>query len=112
MTFNQLLFSLEGRISRSTYWKFSISLIIIAIVIGLIDGATGAHYTIVTIFSLISFWPSLAVSLKRLHDRNKSAWWLFLALIPIVGIIWVFIELGCLKGTAGENRFGPDPLVS
>lgn len=89
------------------------------------------------------FWASLALALKRLHDRNKSGWWLMLfyaipgvlsgvAVIPeiaepqsitmawvAIGLgltmlvieIWAFVELYCLRGTRGENRFGPDPLA-
>jgi uncharacterized membrane protein YhaH (DUF805 family) len=51
---------------------------------------------------LILLWPSLAVQCKRWHDREKSAWWLLIGLVPIVGPLWT--------GTAGENRYGEDPL--
>jgi len=47
---------------------------------------------------------------KRYHDRDKSGWWILILFIPLVGFIWFLIELGCLPGTPGPNRFGPDPL--
>ena len=62
---------------------------------------------------LILLAPALvnfAVLAKRWHDRNKSAWWAFIHLVPIIGILWTFVELGFFKGTTGKNRFGLDPL--
>ena len=51
--------------------------------------------------------PSIIVYIKRFHDRDKSGWWVLIGLIPIIGAIWLLIELGFLKGTDGPNRFGP-----
>ena len=51
--------------------------------------------------------PSIIVYIKRFHDRDKSGWWVLIGLIPIIGGIWLLIELGFLKGTPGPNRFGP-----
>jgi hypothetical protein len=64
------------------------------------------------IFAILIIWPSLAVQAKRWHDLDKSAWWICINFIPILGSIWAFIELGFRKGTAGENRFDPDTLQS
>lgn len=58
---------------------------------------------------LIITYTELAVSAKRWHDRNKSAFWILFSFIPIIGQIWTFIELGFLAGTTGHNRFGNDP---
>jgi uncharacterized membrane protein YhaH (DUF805 family) len=60
--------------------------------------------------ALAILYPSLAVAAKRFHDRDKSGWWVLIIFIPIVGIIWYIVELGCLPGTPGPNRFGSDPL--
>ena len=60
-------------------------------------------------FFIWIFWPSVAVQAKRWHDRNKSAWWIAIGLIPVVGPVWAFIENGFLPGDAGENRYGPAP---
>ncbi len=61
-------------------------------------------------FGIFFIWSRFAINVKRWHDRDKSAWWLLIELIPLIGSIWAFIELGCLKGIYGKNRFGPDPL--
>ena len=58
---------------------------------------------------LVPVWMSIVAMAKRCHDRDKSAWWLLVALIPVVGQIWWLVELGCLRGTDGRNRFGIDP---
>ena len=57
------------------------------------------------IFALLSLIPAIIVHIKRFHDRDKSGWWLLIVLIPIIGAIWLLIELGFLKGTSGPNRF-------
>jgi uncharacterized membrane protein YhaH (DUF805 family) len=62
------------------------------------------------VFCLVILYPTLAVIARRCHDRNRSGWFQLLGLIPLVNI-WVMIELGCLKGTSGDNKYGPDPLT-
>jgi len=57
------------------------------------------------------FWLLAALSVKRLHDRARSARWLLLAIVPLLGPLWLLAELALLPGTAGENRYGPDPLA-
>jgi len=52
----------------------------------------------------------LIVQIKRWHDRDKSGWWVLINLVPCIGGLWALIECGFLRGTTGENRFGPDPL--
>jgi uncharacterized membrane protein YhaH (DUF805 family) len=55
-------------------------------------------------------WATLALSAKRLHDRGQSARWLLVAIIPVLGPLWLFITLACRKGCAGDNAHGADPL--
>ena len=50
-------------------------------------------------------WINICVRAKRCHDRNKSGWYQLIAFIPVIGNIWLFVELGCLSGTPGENDF-------
>ena len=93
-------------------------------------------YVVLGAGSIGAIWISLALSAKRLHDRNKSAWWLLLfwllpAVLMGVGagigmwsiglplvlagaaiVIWAFVEFGCLRGTEGQNAYGADPLPS
>ena len=61
-------------------------------------------------YLLFYLWVNLAVNIKRCHDRNHSGWFLLIALIPIIGTIWVVIELWFLKGIDGDNHYGSDPL--
>jgi uncharacterized membrane protein YhaH (DUF805 family) len=59
--------------------------------------------------SIVFIWMSVCLGGKRYHDRDKSAWWMLIVLIPIIGWLWQIIELGLLKGTEGPKRFGPAP---
>ncbi|MGQ0676930.1 MAG: DUF805 domain-containing protein [Rhodospirillales bacterium] len=113
----KFLTSHEGRIGRYDYWvRFVLPYFVIIVVLSIVDGVSGMHGVIggigvlSGIFWLLMIYPSICVGIKRCHDRNKSGWWLLLALVPIIGAIWVLVELGCLRGDAGANRFGPDPL--
>lgn len=107
-----LLFQFDGRINRAKYWAgvgaLIVGYIIIAILVGVID--SGAVRGILGLLYLALIWPSLAISIKRWHDRDKSGWWVLIGLIPLIGPIWALIETGFLEGTAGPNQYGPDPL--
>jgi len=110
MSVQQILFSLEGRIKRSTFWGYLILLLPIYGGGYLMDlSLTGQAGKFYLIGFLICFWPTLALNVKRCHDRNRSGWFYLVAFIPIIGI-WYLIEAGFLKGTESDNRFGPDPL--
>ena len=63
------------------------------------------------IVTLILIWPSLAVQAKRWHDRNKSAWWILINFVPIIGPLWSLIENGFLPGDIGSNKYGEDPYA-
>jgi uncharacterized membrane protein YhaH (DUF805 family) len=60
----------------------------------------------------VFLWSALAIQVKRWHDRGKSWPWLFIGFIPLIGGLWVFVELGCLDGDAGDNQFGHSPKWS
>ena len=112
----QLLFSLEGRIGRVGY-------LLAVILIMLVNGGIfflertltagrdmGVLYTLTMVIgALVISWPSLATGAKRCHDRNRTGWFLAVGLIPVIGPVWLFVELYLLTGTEGTNRFGPDP---
>ena len=118
MHLSKVWFSFSGRITRRTWWLAivlpSYALVIFAgsvdFFLGTYDAAGGAG-----IFQLIAWlavlWPILAGHAKRCHDRGKTAWFILINLIPLVGAIWFFVELGFLAGTVGDNRFGPDPKM-
>jgi len=59
---------------------------------------------------LLLFWPSIAVQVKRWHDLDKSGWWVLANLVPIIGGL-IFIGIGFIRGTRGNNRFGSDPAA-
>jgi uncharacterized membrane protein YhaH (DUF805 family) len=61
--------------------------------------------------AVLGLWMSLAVAAKRFHDRGKTAWWVLIGLVPIVGFIWYLVDLGILEGEEGANKYGPDPRV-
>lgn len=107
-----LLFSFEGRINRAKFWAGVGVMWAVAVIIFAIAGAvnSGFMWFIASLFSLLIIWPSLAVSIKRWHDRNKSGWWVLIGLVPIIGGLWALIETGFLAGTIGPNQYGLDPL--
>jgi uncharacterized membrane protein YhaH (DUF805 family) len=108
----KLLFSFEGRINRQPYWLFNVALIVVLGVTAAIDMSIGdpePGFLSVGLM-LFSWWPSLAIQVKRWHDRDKSGWWVLISLIPVIGAIWALVENGFLTGTEGNNRFGSNPL--
>jgi uncharacterized membrane protein YhaH (DUF805 family) len=102
----------SGRAVRSEFWYWVLFAILASIVAGLIDlalfGIEGSS-PINSLVGLALFLPGLAVSVRRLHDLDRSGWWILLGLIPLVGII-ILIVWYCQRGTNGPNRFGSDPL--
>ena len=115
----QKLFGFQGRITRLDFWVAQLIYIVLALVaiFGLSGiahswGATVAsQYTlgaVMVIGYVLLVWSSIAVAIKRYHDRNKPGWWVLLSLIPIV-TFFVMVELGFFEGTRGTNRFGPSP---
>jgi uncharacterized membrane protein YhaH (DUF805 family) len=57
-------------------------------------------------------WLSICIEIKRWHDRDMAAWWLFIGFVPVVVGLYTLVECGFRRGTTGSNRFGPDPLQS
>jgi len=153
-SFGTFYFSASGRISRSQYWlRFILPY---ALIVGIVQGITqaagpgsavfGVFSAIYGLFSLVVIWPSFAILIKRIHDRNKMGWLALAIFIPglifvlmfvawlaalglqsdsgtalgimtaVLGVIaaavgiWVFIEFGCMRGTIGANKYGPDPV--
>ncbi|HZB36976.1 MAG TPA: DUF805 domain-containing protein [Beijerinckiaceae bacterium] len=117
MDWNHLYTNFDGRISRQPFWIGTLVLwaasIALSILAGIIVGsASTAMMLIQLVIGLAFLVPSLAVAVKRFHDRDKSGWWVLIIFIPLIGFIWYLLELGFLPGTPGPNRFGPDPLGS
>ena len=110
MTITHLLFSFTGRINRQSYWLVTLTVAAIMLIPAFFYFGVESEIaeTYVDVTSLVFLWPLLAVQAKRWHDRDKSAWWILINLLPIIGFFWSLIDNGFLQGTVGENRFGPD----
>ena len=159
MSWRHYLFGLSGRITRLQYWRFallSIGFVLAGALVAMpyvliehpnasdpskpVSAIAIATFAGEGVVVLAFLFANLAILAKRLHDRNKSVWWLllFLAAPPVLGQIaeelpsrfaappwvapvvlllavaanlWGFVEIGLLRGTQGENRYGPDPLA-
>jgi uncharacterized membrane protein YhaH (DUF805 family) len=114
-SFTHLLFSFEGRVRRRDFWVyFLVMWLITPVAFGSFIGF-GDHRVSMPgglFYSLIAFailWSNLAVLTKRWHDREKSGWWSLIALIPVIGGIWLLIECGFLEGSFGNNKYGASP---
>lgn len=109
------LFSFEGRVSRGTYWGVQIFAVVVWWVFQWILVASGMSRDSVMLFFWIGTavigWVGLAVSARRWHDMDCSAWCLLILLIPFIGWLVTLGALGFRTGTAGPNQFGPDPLL-
>jgi uncharacterized membrane protein YhaH (DUF805 family) len=122
-------FSPTGRIGRAQWWLAQLAVLATAIVIivllGMLHGgtdqtrATDAQLSEVgllillnlglLILSLFLIWMTFCLTVKRYHDRGKSAWWYLIQFIPIIGGIWALVELGFCSGDDGDNEYGDGP---
>jgi uncharacterized membrane protein YhaH (DUF805 family) len=103
----------SGRARRSEFWWFTLFGWLVMVVLSLIEGTvfnTESGYGILTtIWGLAIILPSIGVSVRRLHDLDKSGWWLLLSVIPVIGFL-VLLFWYVQQGTPGQNRFGADPI--
>jgi len=104
----------SGRARRKEYWMFVLFNLIFSLVAMILDNVLGTAFEntgyglIYSLYGLAVFLPSLAVSVRRLHDIGKNTWFFLIILIPIIGAIW-FLVLMCFDGEQGENVYGPNP---
>ncbi len=109
----------SGRARRKEYWCFALFYLVLYLISGVIDLVLGSIWrpgeaeigVLALLLGIALFLPSLAVAVRRLHDTDRSGWWVLIAFIPIVGVIVLLVFL-ILDGTRGENRYGPDPKAS
>jgi len=103
-----------GRARRKEYWYFVLFNIIVSMVLTAIDGVTGSLSPqagiglLSGIYSLAVLIPSIAVSVRRLHDIDRSGWWLFIVLVPLIGAI-ILLVFAVQDSKPGANRFGENP---
>jgi uncharacterized membrane protein YhaH (DUF805 family) len=150
----RLLFTFNGRVARKVYWSVlglhvMWALIVGGVLVGIVEAATrdrGASELTyeIWLFALVAVLvagpiiiSATAIAVKRLHDRNRTGWWLLSSYLPAVAgigianwpvvqenirtlvgtlvvfplLVWAFIDLGCRRGTIGPNRYGGDPVV-
>lgn len=108
----------DGRAGRREYWMFFLINLVIAIVLGLIDGALGTIDMMFgglglfgTLYLLAILLPGIGVTIRRLHDTGRVGWWMLVGFIPLVGGI-ILLVLMALAGNEGENAYGPEPRRS
>ena len=107
----------EGRARRKEYWFFFLFYILVSFALAFVDGLTGTYSTTMGVgllgglFMLAVFLPTLAVTVRRLHDTDRSGLWILLGLVPCIGAL-VLLVFMILEGTNGSNRFGPDPTAA
>ncbi len=107
----------SGRAPRSEYWWWILFFYIVLIAAGIIDGAIvapmlgqeafaqGSTGPLSGLFILATLLPGIAVGVRRLHDLDKSGWWILISFIPLIGFI-VLVYWFVHRGTDGANRFG------
>lgn len=143
MDLGQLFFAFNGRTNRGKCWLAALvfcAIYVALAILGYLTDDSAILQAINGMLGIVIFISSLAVGVKRLHDRNKSGWYLLLfyiapAILVIASVamgaimenstmvasvlglaafaigVWAFIELGCLRGTIGTNQYGPDPVA-
>jgi|KBSSwiStaDraftv2_1062776.scaffolds.fasta_scaffold198830_3 uncharacterized membrane protein YhaH (DUF805 family) len=102
----------DGRARRAEYWTF-VAFFMVVVIVGALISKLGSGLQFVAeaafgLFVLGSFIPALALRVRRLHDINRSGFWIFIGLLPIIGAL-VLLVLSLMPGTRGTNRFGADP---
>jgi uncharacterized membrane protein YhaH (DUF805 family) len=106
-----------GRARRKEYWYFFLFNIIVTIVLAIIDALTGSFKAgagiglLGGLYSLAVIIPSLAVTVRRLHDTDRSGWWLLISLIPLIGAIVLLIFV-VQDSSPGENKYGQNPKIA
>lgn len=97
----------NGRAGRPEYWWFYLFNVLLCIAASLVSQFAGESLgqILALVIGLGLLLPGLAVSVRRLHDTNRSGWWILIALIPVLGWVWLFV-LMLLKGDEGANNYG------
>src|SRR3954469_557741 len=143
MGWGHLFFNFSRRVDRAKFWLAVVIFAAIHVLMAILDYATDQSVVFQALNGMLSIVVvicSVAVGVKRLHDRNKSGWYLLLfyflpgvlaalsvligefvedaniiatvlALLAFALMVWALIELGCLRGTVGVNQYGLDPIA-
>jgi uncharacterized membrane protein YhaH (DUF805 family) len=104
----------SGRFRRKEYWYFALFVVLISIVLTVIDSPIGAYHRstgvglLSSIFTLAILIPNISVSVRRLHDIDRTGWWVLISLVPLIGFI-VLLIFHVQDSTPGPNRDDPNP---
>ncbi|MDR2883827.1 MAG: DUF805 domain-containing protein [Deferribacteraceae bacterium] len=105
-----MITSREGRIGRKSYWIQCLITAVASIPLSMVTIFIDRSGTLTSLALMLLSLTTIMPMIKRLHDRNRSAWFMLVYMIPIVNL-WIAIEVGFLRGTRGDNRYGSDPLA-
>ena len=120
-----LLFGFQGRANRAKFWLVALAIFVVEAILFAVLGSNVAMSDdpqealarmgpvtsiVLLLFGILVTWVSIAVGIKRFHDRNKTGVWILIIFVPVIGGLWYLIECGFLRGTVGPNDYGPDPL--
>lgn len=108
------LFSFRGRVGRAQFWRFVACVWIFGLLLATVDALLSMAQVdgmAGPVFGLLIAYPCIAVLAKRWHDRDRTAWYVLLHFIPVLGTLWTLVECGFLVGSAEANRFGPPPAL-
>ena len=100
-----------GRARRKEFWMFALCNFLISILFGFLTTIVSVVWILSLLYSLAILIPSLAVTVRRLHDTSRSGLWFLIAFVPLIGSIWLLV-LMFLDGTPGDNKWGPDPKAA
>lgn len=116
----KLLFGLKGRMTRLWWWLARlgaypaafVAMMLVAAVMSLApegDLPSAIEGLLVVLIVVALTWIEIATSIRRLHDLDLSGWFYLVSLVPLVGLVFYVVVLGCLPGTKGRNNYGPPP---
>jgi len=138
-----LFFQFDGRVNRAKFWIAALifaAINVVLAILGYVMDQSVVFQALNSMLGIVILISSIAVGVKRLHDRNKSGWYLLLfylvpSILVVIGVligafvedstiiatvlgllafaigVWAFVEMGCLRGTIGVNQYGPDPVA-
>ena len=101
----------SGRAGREEYWIFFLFNVVIGAALTVIDHLIGTGDALSALYAIGVIIPSLAVGVRRLHDTNRSAWWILIGLVPLIGPV-VLLIFSIQESQPGDNRYGPNPAES
>ena len=143
MNWGHLFFQFDGRVNRAKFWIAALifaAINVVLAIVGYVMDQSVVFQALNSMLGIVILISSIAVGVKRLHDRNKSGWYLLLfylvpSVLVVIGVligafvedstiiatvlgllafaigVWAFVEMGCLRGTIGVNQYGPDPVA-